>query len=125
MKRLLVLVLALCLLAPAVARAQTGGNDLLPPVANSATPAPNPTATPTPSPSSQSTSRTTLVVIGGGLLVLFVGIGWWIARDARRFTPREDPARLREQGPHRHGRQAKAKARARTKAQRSARRRNR
>jgi hypothetical protein len=132
MKRLLVLVLALCLLAPAAARAQTGGNDLLPPVANSATPAPTPTTTPTPAPTSQDTSRTTLYAIGAGLLVLFVGIGWWIARDARRAIPEHERRRgstaepLPAGGtPRPRSPEVKRRARARGKAQRRARRHNR
>jgi hypothetical protein len=47
-----------------------------------------------------------------------------IARDARRSLPpeeRDDRRRLREEGPHRHARRAKAKARAKTRAQRQAR----
>jgi hypothetical protein len=51
-----------------------------------------------------------------------------ITRDARRTLRAEgksDAPALRDQGPHRHARQAKAKARAKTKAQRRARRQNR
>jgi hypothetical protein len=93
--------------------------------------APSPTATPTPPPSieaQQETDRTLLYAIGAALLVLFVFIGRVITRDARRALRergRDDEPKLREQGPHRHARQAKAKARARTKAQRRARRQNR
>jgi hypothetical protein len=55
-------------------------------------------------------------------------IGRVITRDARRAVPeggRDDGTKQRDQGPHRHARQSKAKARARTKAQRRARRQNR
>ena len=65
-----------------------------------------------------------MFAIGGRLLALFLGIGWWISRDARRNLPadeRDDPRRRRDQGPHKHERQAKAKARAKTRAQRQAR----
>ena len=68
-----------------------------------------------------------LVLIGAGLVVLFVVIGYVITRDARQSLPeqaRTEPGR-RDQGPHRHAQQAKAKARAKTKAQRRARRQNR
>ena len=64
-------------------------------------------------------------MIGGGLLVLFVVIGRVITRDARktlRASGRDAPQGPRDQGPHKHARQAKAKARAKTKAQRRARR---
>ena len=90
--------------------------------------APEPTATPTPDPSveaQQSTDRTLLFAIGGVLVVLFVVIGRVITRDARKTVHEEGRGtgpQLREQGPHRHARQAKAKARAKTKAQRRARR---
>ena len=93
--------------------------------------APEPTATPTPEPAveaQQDTDRTLLYAIGGGLLVLFVVIGRVITRDARK-TLREEgheyQAKRRDEGPHRHARQTKAKARAKTKAQRRARRQNR
>jgi hypothetical protein len=90
-----------------------------------ATPAP----TPEPASATQDTDRTLLFAIGAALIVLFVVIGRVITRDARQSLPASEreqaAARLREQGPHRHGRQAKAKARAKTKAQRRARRQNR
>jgi hypothetical protein len=131
-RRLAALLTVLFLTVPApAALAQTGGGGgggafgPLPPAA------PEETATPTPDPSveaQQSTDRTLLYVIGGGLVVLFVVIGRFITRDARR-TLREEghsvDARQRDEGPHRHARQSKAKARAKTKAQRRARRQNR
>jgi hypothetical protein len=96
--------------------------------------APAPEATPTPAPTTTSgvaqedTDRRLLFGIGGALLLLFVGIGWFITRDARTHMPasvRAAEARRRDQGPHRHTKQAKSKARAKTKAQRVARRSNR
>jgi hypothetical protein len=91
-----------------------------------------PAATPTPTPppsveAQQDTDRTLLYGIGAALLVLFVVIGRVITRDARRTLPEgaRDAPQPRDQGPHRHARQSKAKARARTKAQRRARRQNR
>jgi hypothetical protein len=123
-RRALVLALVLALLAPAAAFAQGGAFGPLPPAA--------PTPTPTPDKSNDSLTsdlggRTTLYVIMGGLLVAFVGIGMFISRDARRALPKErrPDHRLREEGPHRHKRQAKARARERTKAQKVARRKNR
>ena len=134
MPRLAALLTVLLLAVPApAALAQTGDGGggggafgPLPPAA------PEPTATPTPDPAleaQESTDRTLLFAIGGVLIVLFVVIGRVITRDARadaglRRTATRAP-KLREQGPHKHARQAKAKARAKTKAQRRARRQNR
>jgi hypothetical protein len=124
-RRTLVIVLLLALLAPAAAVAQGGGPfSPLPPA--------QPTPAPTPEPSNDSLTsdlggRNTLYLIGGALLVAFVGIGMFISRDARRSLPagHRPGSGLREQGPHQHKRQAKAKARQRTRAQRAARRKNR
>jgi hypothetical protein len=129
-RRLAALLTFLLLAVPApAALAQTGGGSgpfgPLPPAA------PEETATPTPDPAveaQESTDRTLLFAIGGALIVLFVVIARVITRDARRTLRAEgksDAPALREQGPHRHARQAKAKARAKTKAQRRARRQNR
>ena len=118
--RLLVLLLLAALLAPPAAALAQDGNpfDGLPP----APPPPAPTVQPVET-DDGSTDRETLYVIGGALLVVMVGIGWMIARDARRSAPQgsRDPKRLREEGPHRHERKAKAKARAKGRAQRQAR----
>jgi hypothetical protein len=130
MPRLAALLTVLLLVVPApAALAQddggTGPFGPLPPTA------PEPTATPTPDPSleaQESTDRTLLFAIGGVLIVLFVIIGRVITRDARKALHergRDEGPKLREQGPHKHARQAKAKARAKTKAQRRARRQNR
>ena len=113
---------------PARALAQTGGTDPFGPLPQ---PPPAETPTPTPDPSieaQQDTDRTLLFVIGGGLLILFVVIGRVITRDAKQTLHeqgRDEPDRRRDQGPHRHAKQTKAKARAKTKAQRAARRHNR
>jgi hypothetical protein len=123
-RRTLVVALVLALLAPAAASAQGGAFGPIPPA--------EPAATPTPDQSNDSLTsdlggRTTLFVIMGGLLIAFIGIGVFISRDARRALPRgrRPDHRLREEGPHRHKRQAKARARQRAKAQRVARRKNR
>jgi hypothetical protein len=91
-----------------------------------------PTATPTPEKSSDSLSSdlggsTTMYVIGAAILLVFIAIGVFISRDARRALPEHHRpgGRLREEGPHKHKRAAKAKARQRGKAQKAARRRNR
>ena len=112
-----------------MASAQTGegGSGAFGPLPQAA---PEETATPTPPPSveaQQQTDRTLLYLIGAGLLVLFVVIGYVITRDARSALPEDarTAPEQRDQGPHRHAQQAKAKARAKTKAQRRARRQNR
>jgi hypothetical protein len=134
-RRLAALLTVLFLMLPAsAAPAQTGGGGggggggAFGPLPQAA---PEETATPTPDPSieaQQGTDRTLLYLIGGGLVVLFVVIGRVITRDARRTlhdAGRSDAPKLRDQGPHRHARQSKAKARAKTRAQRRARRQNR
>jgi hypothetical protein len=122
--RLAILSLVLVLLAPASAIAQDGNpfDGQLPP------PQPAQTATPAPvdSSSDDDVGRTTLYLIGGVLLVFFVVIGWWISRDARSNLPEDERDHLRgmhtrDEGPHKHERQAKAKARAKGRAQRQAR----
>jgi hypothetical protein len=127
--RLFALIVVILAVSAPTALAQQGGGSgpfgPLPPAAPAETP------TPTPDPSieaQQETDRTLLYVIGGGLLILFIVIGRVITRDAQhtlRERGRAEPPKLREDGPHRHAKQTKAKARAKTKAQRRARRANR
>jgi hypothetical protein len=118
-------VLALLVLAPA-ASAQDNPFGPLP-----AAPTPVATATPTPTPSNSSSSgetgTRTLLLIGAGLLVSFLALAFFIARDARRSLPEDKrpTAALRDEQAHKHKRQAKARARAKTRAQKAARRRNR
>jgi hypothetical protein len=127
MTRLSLLLTLVALALPAAAAAQQG-NDPFGPLPQ-APPAETPTPTPEPSVEAQrDTDRTLLFLIAGGLLVLFVVITRTITRDARktvRAGGHDQPAKPRDQGPHKHARQAKAKARAKTKAQRRARRSNR
>jgi hypothetical protein len=120
---LLLVLLALALPAPALAQ-----GDAFQPL-----PPPGPAETPTPEPPDEPSTaiddeggRATLYVIGAALVVAFAGLGIAITRDARRRLPGEERDRqraLREEGPHRKGRQAKAKARAKGRAARAARRR--
>src|SRR5829696_1815462 len=128
-------LLALLVAAPAaVAQTQDpsqGGGGAFSPLPQAAPEeTPVPTASPTVEQQSD-TDRTLLFAIGGGLLVLFMVIGYVITRDAREHLPEAERraaaagAQLRDQGPHRHAKQSKSKARARTKAQRAARRHNR
>jgi hypothetical protein len=121
MTRIAVALLVLALAAPPAALAQQDPFGPLPQAP--------PAETPTPAPQEgvdqgSDTGRTTLYAIAGVLMVAFVFIGWWISRDARRSAPkgeRDRAHRLREEGPHKHKRQAKAKARAKGRAQKQAR----
>ena len=135
---LLVIAVLLALLAlPGASLAQTPTATPTAPPSGAFGPLPDaaPTAAPTVEQDEPSDSlasdlggATTLYVIGALLLVAFVGIGMFISRDARRALPKDhrpDGRRLREEGPHKHKRQAKERARQRTKAQRAARRKNR
>ncbi len=69
------------------------------------------------------TGVSTLFLIGGALILGFGARGWFIMRDARTAIPQTELAgpRLREEGPHKHQKQAKAKQRAKTRAQKQAR----
>ena len=120
-RKLLVCLLALALLSPAGALAQGGGAfGPLPPAA----PQPTPTPTPIPKPDDGDVSRSTLAIIGAGLLVLFVVIGFVITRDARRTLPEDRrDAKPRDAGPHKAQLDAKAKARAKQRQARQARKR--
>jgi hypothetical protein len=126
MRRLVALLVVVNLAAPAAALAQ--GNPFTPPINPNApvqTPAPTPTSTPDNG-SLSGTGRTTLYVIGAALLIAFVAIGVWIARDARRALPESRRGEPVIAGPsQRRSPQAKLRARQRTKAQRRARRHNR
>jgi len=124
MRRFAAFITVLALLVPAPAALAQGNNPFngLPPA--------QPTPAPTVQPSNDSTTdngsndRTTLFVIAGGLLITFVFIGWFIARDARRNLPadeRDHLGRRRDEGPHKHEFKAKQKARAKGRAQRQAR----
>ena len=97
---LIVCVLGLAVAAP-VAAAQTGegGSGAFGPLPQAA---PEETPTPTPPPSveaQQQTDRTLLYLIGAGLLVLFVVIGYVITRDARSALPEDATERARAARP--------------------------
>jgi hypothetical protein len=123
MRFLAILFAALALLAPSAALAQDQNpfDGQLPPAQQT----PEPTVEPlTDSSDDGNVGRDTLYIIGAALLVFFIGIGVWISRDARSNLPPEERDQLdreRDQGPHKHARQAKAKARAKTRAQKQAR----
>jgi hypothetical protein len=91
---------------------------------------PLPPAQPTPTPTVASattddgtTGRNILFIVGGALIIGFGVMGWFILRDARGAMAEPELAgpRLREEGPHKHKKQAKARARQKTRAQKSAR----
>ena len=122
MRRALALI-AVCLALPAVASAQSNPFGPLPP-AEQVTPAP--TAAPGNSADQESVSRTLLLGIAGAVAILFVGIGFYIARDARKNLTEADRDKLehrreRTEEQRRNAERAKEKARARAKAQRQAR----
>src|SRR4051812_18099438 len=87
-------------------------------------PQPAPTATPTPENTGtnvlgQDVGRSTLFAIAGGFVLLFIGIGWWISRDARRALPKgpaSESALARRADPHERHRRQREKERAREKA---------
>ncbi len=113
---LITTLLVLALAAPA--GAQSGAFGPLPQA--QATPAP--TATPV-AVDDGTTGRSILFGIGGVLIVGFLVMGWFIMRDARSAIPKAELAgpALRDDGPHKHKKQAKATARKRGRAQRNAR----
>jgi hypothetical protein len=126
---LLLTILVLAVAAPTALAQQQGGSGAFGPLPP-ATPAETPTPTPDPTVEAQEeTDRTLLYIIGGGLVILFIVIGRVITRDAKSALKQAgastDGPKLRDEGPHRHAKQTKAKARAKTKAQRRARRANR
>ena len=124
MRRIALLLLcATFLLAPAPAvLAQNSPFGPLP----DAAPAP----TPTPDDNSsnvlgQDVGRSTLYAIAGGLLIAFIGIIWFISRDARNTLPadRRDPKPAEHLSPaeRRKRERHKQRARQKTKAQKAAR----
>ena len=122
--RLAILTLALVLLAPAGALAQDGNpfDRNLPPAQQTPAPTPEPVDTA----NDEAIGTTTLWVIGGAVAVALLMFGFWISRDARSNLSEEERDHLRgvhrrDEGPHKHERQAKAKARAKGRAQRQAR----
>ena len=138
-----VIAVLLALVVPSTALAQQNNQENEQPPAPTTQPTqpfqPLPPAQPTPAPTaepeddggfldSEISGSATLYLIAAGLLVAFIFIGMFISRDAKRALPRghrPDAHRLREEGPHKHKRDTKAKSRARGKAQKAARRRNR
>ena len=124
MRRIALLLLcATFLLAPASAvLAQSSPFGPLPPAAPEPTPIPDDN---TSNVLGQDVGRSTLYLIGGGFLIFFIGIGWFISRDARRTLPanrREtaEPVRLTPAERRKRDR-TKSRARQKTRAQKAAR----
>lgn len=125
MTRLLALLAALVLLVPAPAALAQGGGAFGP------LPQAPPAQTPVPEGpgdvSSEDVSRSTLFLIAAGVLLSFVGLGYWITRDARRNLSDDDRAAVegsREPGtaPRKQDiAKAKQRAREKTRRQRQAR----
>jgi hypothetical protein len=119
MTRRIAIITTLLVLAVAAPAAAQGG-------AFGPLPQAEPTAAPTvesATPDDGKTGRNILFVVGGALIIGFGVMGWFILRDARGAIPEPEFAgpRLRDEGPHKHKKQAKAKARQKTRAQKSAR----
>jgi hypothetical protein len=131
--RLAVVLTLFALLVPAgAALAQDNPFAPLPAATPTPAPAPAPTATVSTSNGLGDTGSQTLFLIAGALLVFFVAIGFWIARDARRSVPEHRRGRhmIAEPAPgepreRRRDPKAKARARQRARAQRQARKQNR
>jgi hypothetical protein len=124
MRRIALLLLcATFLLAPAPAvLAQNSPFGPLPPAAPAPTPTPDDNTT---SVLGQDVGRSTLFLIAGGFVIVFIGIGWWISRDARAALPsrhRPDAAPVRLTPAERRKRdRARSRARQKTRAQKAAR----
>jgi hypothetical protein len=117
-RRIALLTTLFVLAVAAPAAAQGGAFGPLPPAE------PTPTATVASATTDDGTTgRNILFIVGGALIIGFGVMGWFILRDARGAIPEPEFAgpRLRDEGPHKHKKQAKAKARQKTRAQKSAR----
>jgi hypothetical protein len=124
-----VLLTALALLVPAAPALAQNPFGPLPPPEQTAVPTPEPTQS---SGSQSDTGTQTLFVIAAVLLVVFVVIGVWIARDARRSVPEHHRGRhmIAEPerglpGERRKDPKTKQQARKKARAQRQARKHNR
>ena len=128
MRRLALVLLVLALAPVPAAFAQSNPFGPLPP-AQQETPAP--TATPTNIADRNAISQGVLLAIGIGVVALFVAIGVFVTRDARRSLSDDSRRKLerreqeREEAAKRQRETAKTRARAKGRAQKQARRANR
>ena len=121
MTRRIALLTTMLVLALAVpAGAQSGAFGPLPP--GDPTPAPTVDGA-TTTVDDGTTGRNILIIVGGALIIGFGVMGYFILRDARGAIGEPELAgpRLRDEGAHKHKKQAKATARKRGRAQRNAR----
>jgi hypothetical protein len=133
MSRPLALLVAFVLLVPApAALAQSGGGGAfgpLPPAQPAETPQPEEQDDSNAATADEDVSRSTLFLVGIGVLLAFIGLGWAITRDARRNLTEADRAAVegvRTRKPMSKQERAKARerdrrARQKTRAQRQAR----
>lgn len=120
----MLVVLAVCLALPPIAAAQSNPFGPLPPADR-----PPPVETPEPIEIDNGRfSSTVLLIIGGVVIVAFVGIGMYITRDARAHLTDDDRRALElhsdelaTEQQRKQSAAARKKARARTKAQKRAR----
>src|SRR4051794_9787435 len=121
-RKLVPLLLVLAVVsAPGPAAAQ---DNPFAPLPQAAQPTPTPVATPQPASDQQDVSRGLLLAIAGAVAVVFVGIGWFITRDARRSLTPDDRRALergRTEDERRRGEVKRRQARAAGKRQRQAR----
>ena len=123
MRRSLMISLAVLAIAAPAAQAQSNPFGPLP---QPAPPAPTPVETPVNPADQGSVSRPLLFGIAGGVLLLFIGIGLYITRDARKHLNEHDRREVQREratadAQRVRGEQIKKKARSKTKAQKQAR----
>ena len=124
MRRTAFVLLLLCLALPAAAAAQSNPFGPLPQPA-----APEVTAEPVEDPADQSgISTSVLFAIAAGVLIVFVGIGLYITRDARSHLTEDDRRAIEAERvadgvetERKRSQQARKKAREKTRAQKQAR----
>ena len=130
MRRLALLLVLLCAFAgpasSALAQSSAFG-----PIPQAVTPTPSPSPVPDDAGGQSSVSRGLLIGIAVIVAILFLGIGFYIARDARRNLTEEDRRSLeRSERPktpeeRKQSAQQRKKSRAKTRAQKQARKKSR
>lgn len=127
MRRLLPLLVVLALLAPAAAALGQSGGGAFGPLPPAVSPSPTPSPVPKSTANQGNVSRPMLLGIAGAVAILFVGIGMYIARDARRNLTEEDRRALdrserpKTESERKQAQRARSRSRAKTRAQKQAR----